>query len=382
MQEALTNQGESMLKTIPLSKIDANPFRRLNEYPIIREKIDALKESIQSTGFWGNIVARPVGDRFQIAYGHHRLVALKESKTKQVEVIVRQLSNEQMIQIMARENMEEWGTSAWVELETIRSVIDAYGRGEIELPKVPKNTDTKVIRQAGQATVPLPYTQATVAEFLGWTRKSGKDTRPNYACEQAFRALDMIDAGFIRERDLKGLGRAQMAALIDGQWRIYSANKSQAEAQMADAKRKERAAEKATDPTERQRNERQAAFLRKQAEGTQKKGVLDAKQFVKEITPQIRKGTASIRDVRQKAEERTAAAKREKIPTADELALKIASRLNRLANGDDDISAAMSLLKGNHDLSTGAARSLDKSIDKAIQRLEKIRARFRLEAFV
>jgi len=55
-------------------------------------------------------------------------------------MIVRELSNEQMLQMMARENMEEWGTSAWVEVETLRATIQAYGKGLIELPKVPERS--------------------------------------------------------------------------------------------------------------------------------------------------------------------------------------------------------------------------------------------------
>jgi hypothetical protein len=43
-----------------------------------------------------------------------------------------------MLQIMGRENMEEWGTSAWVEQETIRAVVLAYAEGKINLPPVSK----------------------------------------------------------------------------------------------------------------------------------------------------------------------------------------------------------------------------------------------------
>ena len=31
--------------------------------------------------------------------------------------------------------MEEWGTSAWVEMETVRATIAAYGKGLIEFAK-------------------------------------------------------------------------------------------------------------------------------------------------------------------------------------------------------------------------------------------------------
>jgi len=38
---------------------------------------------------------------------------------------------------MAHENMEEWETSAIVEIETIAAVVEAYGAGKIELNGLP-----------------------------------------------------------------------------------------------------------------------------------------------------------------------------------------------------------------------------------------------------
>ena len=68
-----------------------------------------------------------------------------------VEIIVRKLSNEDMLRMMAAENMEEWGTSAWVEMETVRATIAAYGKGLIELPKVSDQAPPKMISGAREA---------------------------------------------------------------------------------------------------------------------------------------------------------------------------------------------------------------------------------------
>jgi hypothetical protein len=43
-----------MLKLVRIKNLKPNPFRRTTEYPIQRKKVDALKESIESTEFWGN----------------------------------------------------------------------------------------------------------------------------------------------------------------------------------------------------------------------------------------------------------------------------------------------------------------------------------------
>lgn len=366
-----------MLKEVAISSLKPNPFRRLDEYPIIREKVDALAESFEATGYWGNIIARPVGKEYEIAFGHHRLIALNEKfgGSKRVEVIVRDLSNEQMLKMMARENMEEWGTSAWVELETIRSVIEAYGKGEIELPAVADRTPEKHVRHVAMGELQHPYTKATVAEFLGWTNsRSNSDTlQPNHACETAFRAIDMIDAGFIRESDLRGLQREHMSQLVTSQWSIYQANIRAAEQALKDAAAAEKAADKTDDARERRRLEKKAEILKEQAESARERAKVDAKQFGKEAATMLRSG-ASTRDVRREAEQRKPSVQKERVIDLDTLAGKVEDALARVANGDDSISANMPLIRKNIDQVSGdALASLDKAFSALIERLQTMR---------
>ena len=110
-----------MRKDVPIEKLHANPFRRIEQYPIQDEKVEALVESIEQTGFWNNLVCRKAEDHgYQIAYGHHRLEALfrfadKVDERITVNVEVKDLSDKEMLKIMARENMEEWGSDAWID---------------------------------------------------------------------------------------------------------------------------------------------------------------------------------------------------------------------------------------------------------------------------
>ena len=139
-----------MQKSFPLSKIKPNPFRYMDRYPIQRDKVEALKQSFRKTGFWENIVAREVKGDAEIAYGHHRLVALQEEigQRGKVPLVIKDLNDEAMLQMMARENMDEWRTSAVVEQETVRAVVEVYAAGRVALPGIPKDTKRTVIRYA------------------------------------------------------------------------------------------------------------------------------------------------------------------------------------------------------------------------------------------
>ena len=167
-----------MQKLIPLNKIKPNPFRNMDTYPINEAKVQTLCESYGRTGYWGNLVGRENEDGVELAFGHHRRLAMQRSmKVNQpVEIIVKPLSDEAMLKMMADENMSEWGTSSIVEQETIRAVVQAYADGKVELPKV-KRIDRETRNAPGFCRLGdrlndikpnRPYTAESIARFLGW----------------------------------------------------------------------------------------------------------------------------------------------------------------------------------------------------------------------
>ena len=225
-----------MHKSVPLNKIKPNPFRDLDRYPIDRKKVETLKESFATTGFWGNVLAREVCGNIEIAYGHHRLIALKETYAKKpatkVELIIRELSDEEMLKIMAAENMEQWGTSSTIEQETIRSVVMALAAGKIELPGVPVKVQKSNIRyapgfikgccsDAGQH----PYTEQTVAEFLGWTKPGGKANERVRNALAVLAAAEELDAVEPVAEMTKGLGSGQAKVVIQQVKSVRDAHK-------------------------------------------------------------------------------------------------------------------------------------------------------------
>ena len=104
---------------IEVKDLRSNPYRKIDKYPINKEKVQALKNSINETSFWDNIVCRKCDSVYQIAYGHHRLQALKELEIKEVDIPVRDIDDSTMIRIMANENMDEWQSNTAVMLETV-----------------------------------------------------------------------------------------------------------------------------------------------------------------------------------------------------------------------------------------------------------------------
>lgn len=176
---------------VAVSLIDTNPYRHIDKYPINREKVDALKTSINQTGFWDNILLRPSGDRYQLAYGHHRLTAIKELGLDTVDVPVRDLDDATMLRIMANENMDEWRASPAIINETVfaaKEFIDA------ELAKY--ETWEEALEKA----------HIFMSLFIGRFDKDGKEKNPKALFGQA---------------KGQGAGEATILAFLGGNWKQW-----------------------------------------------------------------------------------------------------------------------------------------------------------------
>jgi hypothetical protein len=89
---------------VKIKDIRPNPYRNLEKYPLKREKIDYLKESIRETFFWKHITAREKNGFYELACGHHRIEALRELGIKEIDIPIEDISDEWMLLMMIREN--------------------------------------------------------------------------------------------------------------------------------------------------------------------------------------------------------------------------------------------------------------------------------------
>jgi ParB family chromosome partitioning protein len=90
---------------VPIENIDANPYqtrRRINE-----QALDELAESIRVSGVVQPVVLRPMASgRFQLVAGERRWLASKRAGRTTVPAVIRQISNEQALEITIIENLQ------------------------------------------------------------------------------------------------------------------------------------------------------------------------------------------------------------------------------------------------------------------------------------
>jgi hypothetical protein len=122
-----------------------------------------------------------------------------------------------MIRMMSNENLSEYGGNGWVEVETIRTILEAAEKGVITIPVVrergrgrPKKDGPEPGSSAHKENVPDSgtFSRERVAMFLGWTRKHREDClQPNTRLEIAFDAVEVMRDGLVNEDQLRDLPR-------------------------------------------------------------------------------------------------------------------------------------------------------------------------------
>ena len=156
---------------VKIKDLKPNPFRDIDTYPLDEPKVNSLEQSIKQTGFWDNIPARKCNGEIQIAYGHHRLEALRRlmDPEYEVDIPVKDLDDATMIKIMANENMGDWATTSTVIDQTVKVTKDfLLSHPEIALKygQVHKysSTDENMIGAI------------IIANFLGWKQQTITDS--------------------------------------------------------------------------------------------------------------------------------------------------------------------------------------------------------------
>lgn len=215
------------VQIVALKDIRPNPFRYITDYPLSETKVAELAQSIADTGFWTNVCARPVNDKYEIAYGHHRVEAAKRAGLKEVPLVIeRDMDDERAFAMMTRENSESYGVAAYADAGVVAGLISGYVDRRLVLDAVHAETPTRTVylatKQNGKLRIIGPggkeveearsdvtrptFTVLTLAKHLHWTKGQPADLRASDRFYAAFNALaHLILPGAVAPKDLEGL---------------------------------------------------------------------------------------------------------------------------------------------------------------------------------
>jgi len=158
---------------VKLKDLRSNPFRNLKKYPVRKDRVEGMKQSILDTGYWKNILVRKQNGKVEMAYGHHRKAALVElyGEGRSIDVILDVMTDAIMLKRMANEN----DIAAELETDVADAAVEAARKYLKEHPEEHKKYHVVHVQTNLRATVAprietfenaIPNRE-TVSNFLG-----------------------------------------------------------------------------------------------------------------------------------------------------------------------------------------------------------------------
>ncbi|MEK4027451.1 MULTISPECIES: ParB/RepB/Spo0J family partition protein [Bacillaceae] len=124
-------ENEEAVKEIKLKELRPNPYQPRKIFN--EETIEELKESIQEYGILQPIIARKSIKGYEIVVGERRYRAAKAAKLERVPVVVRKLSDEQMMEMALLENLQREDLTVLEEAAAYQSLIEKLNLTQEEL---------------------------------------------------------------------------------------------------------------------------------------------------------------------------------------------------------------------------------------------------------
>lgn len=137
--EELVDVSEVDVREAPIELIKPNPFQPRESFD--QEGLEELAASIHEHGFYGHLLVRQEGRWHQLAYGERRLRAAQIAGLTAIPVQVRELTDEQMLEISLTENVQREDlhpvdeAKAYARLQeelgyTVRDIAEKIGKGK------------------------------------------------------------------------------------------------------------------------------------------------------------------------------------------------------------------------------------------------------------
>lgn len=121
----MVKASEQNSKPIPLNLVDPPQGQIRMEIP--QEGIRGLADSIKAIGQLQPILVRPVGPRFEVVFGHRRYLAFTLLARKNIQAVVRELTDQQAALMRATENDERVDMSPIEHAAVYQDLIDTHG---------------------------------------------------------------------------------------------------------------------------------------------------------------------------------------------------------------------------------------------------------------
>ncbi|GEL76332.1 ParB/RepB/Spo0J family partition protein [Tenuibacillus multivorans] len=131
--EELFGVEEESVQELPIDQIRPNPYQPRKNFEA--DAIEELKDSIIQYGVLQPIIVRKAIKGFEIVVGERRFRASKEASLNTIPAVVRELTDEQMMELALLENLQREDLSPMEEAEAYERLINELNIKQDDLAK-------------------------------------------------------------------------------------------------------------------------------------------------------------------------------------------------------------------------------------------------------
>jgi ParB family chromosome partitioning protein len=147
---SVANDGVLTIATADIHPNPAQPRRHFSE-----ESLQELAASLKRHGLIQPVLVRPHGQGYQIVAGERRWRAAQRAQLHDIKAIVRELSDEQTLEIALIENIQRQDLNPIEEAEAYRKLCDDFGHSQSELAAIVEKSRSHVANMMRLLELPV-----------------------------------------------------------------------------------------------------------------------------------------------------------------------------------------------------------------------------------
>lgn len=120
------------MQNVSLADIEPNPWRDTKLYPIDKDHVTELRDSINDHGFFGGVKGRRRNGKIELGCGHARIEAARKAKLDSVPIFIDDLDDDQMLRLMTDENATQAGANPGAVINEVAAVTRRLIEGLLE----------------------------------------------------------------------------------------------------------------------------------------------------------------------------------------------------------------------------------------------------------
>ncbi len=155
---------EVIVENIPVISIEANPYQPRQNFE--KTTLNELKDSIRGHGILQPLVVSPHRDGYQLIAGERRLRSAQELGLKTVPAIIRDVTNQEKLELSLIENIQRQNLNAIEEAKSYLRLSDEFDISQEDIGKRVGKSRSKVTNSIRLLQLPEEVQQMIIGEKL------------------------------------------------------------------------------------------------------------------------------------------------------------------------------------------------------------------------